>query len=130
MRDSALRHRILIVEDDPAICDAYRIVLEQEGYEIVTAANGKDALAKLKNGAPLPHLILLDLMMPVMNGWEFLEARRADPALVGVPVVALTCGAGPVSLDDTKLVADKPMDILELATLVQQHCNGAINEAH
>lgn len=120
-----MRRRILIVEDDPAICEAYRLVLEQEGYDIVTAENGKDALAKLKNGAPLPHLILLDLMMPVMNGWEFLEARRADRALAEVPVVALTCGAGPAPLADTRLVMDKPMDISELTTLVRMHCGDA-----
>lgn len=124
-----MRGRVLIVEDDPAICDAYRLALEQEGYEIVTAENGKDALAKLRRDRPLPDLILLDLMMPVMNGWEFLQARRTDLELRAVPVVALTCGVGPASLDEAKAVFDKPMDITELAILVGRHCTPSIGKA-
>lgn len=116
--------RILIVEDDPAICNAYQLALEQEGYEIVTAENGKDALAKLGDGVPLPHLILLDLRMPVMNGWEFLEARRAHRTLRGVPVVALTCGAELAPVADADAVVDKPMDLAELTTLVGKYCAG------
>lgn len=114
--------RILIVEDNPAIRQTYELVLEQQGYQVVTAENGEDALTKLKNGAPRPHLILLDLMMPVMNGWEFLKVRRADPELFAVPVLALTCGAVRTPLTDAMLVVDKPMDIGELMTLVRRHC--------
>lgn len=119
--------RVLIVEDNPAISEAYKLVLEQEGYDVVVAENGKDALLKLKNGTPLPDLILLDLMMPVMNGWEFLAAQSADPALAGVPVVALTCGIGPTpSGENVRLVTDKPMDIFELTNLVRRQWDDVI----
>lgn len=118
--------RILIVEDDPAICNAYQLALEQEGYEILTAENGKDALAKLSDGSPLPHLILLDLRMPVMDGWEFLAARRADPMLRAVPVVALTCGPGLAPAEGADAVVDKPMDLSELTALVGKYCAGEV----
>ncbi|MFP5350870.1 MAG: response regulator [Gammaproteobacteria bacterium] len=121
-----MRRRILIVEDDPAICDAYRLALEQEGYEVAVAEHGGAALAKLRDGAPLPHLILLDLMMPVMNGWEFLEARRADRTLRVVPVVALTCGSGTAPVEEADATLDKPMDLSELTTLVRKYCAGAV----
>lgn len=117
-------HRILIVEDDPAICNAYQLALEQEGYEIVTAENGKDALAKLGDGVPLPHLILLDLRMPVMNGWEFLEARRTNRTLRAVPVVALTCGPELAPAEDADAVVEKPMDLSDLTALVGKYCAG------
>ncbi len=117
-----MSRRILIVEDDPAICNAYQLALEQEGYDIVTAENGKDALAKLGDGVPLPHLILLDLRMPVMSGWEFLEARRSHHALRAVPVVALTCGAELAPVADADAVVDKPMDLAELTALARKYC--------
>lgn len=117
-----MKRHILIVEDDPAICEAYKLVLEEEGYVVLTAENGKDAVTKLKQCEALPDLILLDLMMPVMNGWEFLEVRRADPTLAGIPVLALTCGVGAVPPGETNGVVDKPMDLFQLTDLVRAHC--------
>jgi len=98
-------------------------VLEEEGYVVLTAENGKDAVTKLKQCEALPDLILLDLMMPVMSGWEFLEVRRADPALAGIPVLALTCGVGTVPPGETNGVVDKPMDLFQLTDLVRTHCH-------
>ena len=80
---------LLLVEDDRAIRDTLRELLEDEGYRVQWAGNGRDALAQLRAGLP-PRLILLDLMMPVMNGWEFREAQRSDPALARIPVIVLS----------------------------------------
>ena len=81
--------RLLIIEDDAAVLDALREVLEDEGHEVVVAANGREAMRRLRDGRR-PNLILLDLMMPVMSGWEFREAQLQDETLASIPTVILT----------------------------------------
>ncbi|WP_235969415.1 response regulator [Anaeromyxobacter diazotrophicus] len=84
---------VLLVEDDRAIRDTLRELLEDEGYRVQWAEHGLDALKQLRAGlraGQRPRLILLDLMMPVMNGWEFREAQRRDPALSQIPVIVLS----------------------------------------
>jgi len=81
--------RILVVEDDCDVLDAIAETLREDGHEVTTAENGAQALAALGSD-PLPHVILLDLMMPVMNGTEFLRAQRQDPRLASIPVVILS----------------------------------------
>jgi len=80
-RPSKLR-RVLVVDDDPDILDALAEILETEGYEVQRARNGREALQRLEQG--LPDLILLDLMMPVMDGWEFARslAPEARPPII------------------------------------------------
>jgi len=80
----------MIVEDDADISDAIAMTLEDYGYLTIVAANGQQALDKLRKATPQPHLILLDLMMPQMDGWQFRAAQLADPALADVPVVLLS----------------------------------------
>jgi CheY-like chemotaxis protein len=80
---------VLVVDDDADIRQMMREVLDLEGVPTVGAANGKEALRLLQAGLR-PRVILLDLMMPVMNGWEFVAAQRADPALRELPVVILS----------------------------------------
>jgi len=80
---------VLVVEDDPAIRSLLATVLIQEGHEVRTAVDGREALRLLRDGAP-PSLILLDLLMPTMDGWEFRREQLRDPALAGVPVAVLT----------------------------------------
>src|SRR3989442_228935 len=80
---------ILIVEDDPDIRESLQVVLETEGYNARTAANGKEGVAALES-LEHPCLVLLDLMMPVMNGWEFLAVQRNDERLNKVPVVVVS----------------------------------------
>lgn len=87
----ALR-RILLVEDDPDIRQDLAEILTDEGYEVATAPHGRDALEQMRSG-PLPDLVLLDLMMPVMDGFQFRSAQLADPALADVPVVVLSGAA-------------------------------------
>ncbi len=80
---------ILVVDDDQAIRETLTMVLEEEGYCVMTAPHGRAALDHLRNAAA-PCLILLDLMMPVMNGWELCAALRADAVLAGLPVLLLS----------------------------------------
>lgn len=79
----------MVIEDDPDCLEAVSSVLEFGGYAVVGAANGLDALSVLESGQA-PDLILLDLMLPVMHGSQFLLEQRARPALAQIPVVLLS----------------------------------------
>jgi CheY-like chemotaxis protein len=83
------RCKILVVEDDDDIRDSLKELLEEEGYRVDTAANGQQALGKLQE-QELPQLILLDLMMPVMDGWQFQKELRAVPSLARLPVIVIS----------------------------------------
>ena len=83
------RCKILVVEDDDDIRDSLKELLEEEGYRVDTAANGQQALVKLQE-QELPQLILLDLMMPVMDGWQFQKELRAVPSLARLPVIVIS----------------------------------------
>ncbi|MBN9167594.1 MAG: hypothetical protein BGO98_34065 [Myxococcales bacterium 68-20] len=80
---------VLLVDDDIDIREAEELVLEDAGYRVVSAANGEEALAALENGLR-PAVILLDLMMPVMNGWELRERMLRDATIASIPVVVVT----------------------------------------
>ena len=82
------KNKILLVEDDSMIVRMYQRKLEAEGFKVALAFNGEEGLAALKKETP--DLVLLDIMMPKMNGIEMLKAVKADPALKSVPVVILT----------------------------------------
>ena len=83
------RCKILVVEDDDDIRDSLKELLEEEGYRVDTAANGQQALVKLQE-QELPQLILLDLMMPVMDGWQFQKELRDVPSLARLPVIVIS----------------------------------------
>jgi CheY-like chemotaxis protein len=80
---------ILIVEDHEFAREALATLLQTMGYDTIDAANGRDALAMLANGNR-PDLILLDLMMPVMDGWEFMQRQRKDWRLCTIPTIVVT----------------------------------------
>ena len=80
---------ILVVDDEPLIAMALEAALEDAGYRVATAANGRQGLERLAE-APRPDLVLLDMMMPVMSGPAMLAAMAADPGLDGIPVVVLS----------------------------------------
>jgi CheY-like chemotaxis protein len=119
------RARILIVEDDVAIRQTVAELLEDEGYQVDCAVNGADALALLER-SEAPALILLDLMMPVMDGWSFRESQRRDPRLASIPTVVVTASnpADPHTADD--LAPDaflaKPFDLDRLIDTVHRLC--------
>jgi two-component system, chemotaxis family, chemotaxis protein CheY len=87
-RPAKLRQRILVVDDDRDLRELLAAVLSAAGYEVLTAENGAAALSVLRT--VLPDLIILDLMMPVMNGWQFREAQTALPDYAGIPVICLS----------------------------------------
>jgi CheY-like chemotaxis protein len=84
-----LHQSLVIVEDDPDIRTDLAELLKDEGYEVRTAANGAEALLLLR-AMSHPCLILLDLMMPVMSGWDFRAEQLRDPTLAPIPVVLLS----------------------------------------
>ena len=82
---------VMIVEDDSDTQEALRDILSQFGYRSVVASNGKEALDRLRaKGEPRPCIILLDVMMPVMDGWQFRAEQRKDPAIASIPVIFVT----------------------------------------
>jgi serine/threonine protein kinase len=115
--------RVLVVEDDPDARASLVAVLRGQGFEVDTADDGREALAKLRAG-PYPSLILLDLLMPVMDGWKFLEEQRRDPALAAVPVVIVSA-ADPRQARAAALGAadylQKPIDVDDMAARVRRH---------
>jgi CheY-like chemotaxis protein len=81
--------RLLFIEDDDATRRSLAEALQGDGYEVVTAANGREALQFLQNGLR-PSAILLDVMMPVMDGWDFRHVQLSDPSLREIPVLLVT----------------------------------------
>ena len=110
--------RLLIVEDESAIRDALTELLGTDGREIVTASDGQEALERLTE-APRPCLILLDLMMPRMNGWEFLQRKSTDPLIAEIPTIVLS-GSGRPAGAVHQLA--KPVDVERLMALIDQYC--------
>jgi CheY-like chemotaxis protein len=114
--------RILVVEDDAAIREGLVEVLRAEGHVVVEAANGLAALEKLRWGMR-PCLILLDLRMGVMTGWEFRAEQKKNSALADIPVVAMTTGRW--KADDLKDFVEhiqKPIDLEALRLIVARYC--------
>jgi CheY-like chemotaxis protein len=118
-KDVGAARFVLIVDDDPDLLDVTSFVIEDEGMAVETARNGEEALDLLGTGR-LPALVLLDLMMPVMNGWEFLAAIANDPVLQRVPVVVLTAGEH-TEVPGALEVVSKPMDLKELLRVVERY---------
>jgi CheY-like chemotaxis protein len=119
-------HRVLVVDDDAGIRESLRDLLELEGYDVETAEHGRDGLQRIE-AAGVPCLVLLDLMMPVMNGVEFLKAlrRHADPdiANTAVAVVSALDDAREVQAPFKCQVLRKPVDLDTLMKTVHEHCD-------
>ena len=112
----------MVVEDNDDVREMMAVTLELEGHEVATAINGRDALNKLQHG-DAPSLILLDLMMPVMNGWEFRRALENDPALNRVPVVIVSAASDDAMRRSPGAVyLAKPVDMDELLHVVGDFC--------
>jgi CheY-like chemotaxis protein len=113
---------VLIVEDDEDLRDMMAQMLTIEGFDASTAANGREALDYLHSTAK-PQVILLDLMMPVMDGWEFRRQQQADPELAPVPVIVLSAlDPARAAAVDAAAFLKKPLDFDRLLELVRQHC--------
>ncbi len=114
---------ILVVDDDPDIREALQAALEMEGYDVGVAANGREAWESLRSTPP-PGLILLDLMMPVMNGVEFLENLRADDRLRRLPVILLSAfpSTAATVVSKSQGYLQKPVELAKLIELVGRYC--------
>ena len=120
--------RLLVVEDDEMIRDALTDLLRDEGATVTAVPNGREALGELRAGRPA-DLILLDLMMPVMDGWEFRVEQRADPALAHVPLIAMSAD---MSAKARAIAADaylrKPLDFAELVGRIRSVADRAAEQ--
>jgi len=112
--------RILVVEDDADLRESVAQSLIEEGYSVEVAGDGRAALAALGRGGA--DLVLLDLMMPVMSGWEFREKQRSTPAFAHIPVVVMsatsTLEAAAIEAAD---LLPKPLSLAELLSMVRRH---------
>lgn len=108
--------RVLLVEDEPGLQEALTLALELEGFDVIRASDGREALARLNSG---PDLIITDYMMPRMNGVELIERLRADSATVEIPVLLMSA-ALPRHVDSSKADAflPKPITMENLLTAV------------
>jgi CheY-like chemotaxis protein len=130
MVDPARTHPILVVDDDRDIRDSLIEVLEGEGYQVASAGNGQEALDYLKDAAPLPAVILLDIMMPLMNGIQFRVEQKKNLSWSKIAVIVMTAIArgelasklDGVELDGTQIdgmqYLRKPIDLRTLLELV------------
>jgi CheY-like chemotaxis protein len=117
----------MVVEDDRGVRESLADALSFEGYEVIAAENGAAALRQLRDGAR-PCLILLDLMMPVMDGWTFRRVLLGEPALADIPVIIMTAaGAARASVVPSALVLHKPLHMDRVVEAVQGHCPGGLD---
>lgn len=122
---SARAPQVLVVDDDPGIREFIRTVLTDEGYRVAEAPDGYEALARVRRARP--DLILLDMRMPVMDGWEFVRTYREEPG-PHAPVVIVTAALD-VARDARDIGADgflaKPFQVDDLLDLVATHTAGS-----
>lgn len=119
---------VMIVDDDLDLGELLAELIASVGYPVMRARNGAEALEQLRQATTPPSLILLDLMMPVMDGWTFREQQLGDAALRNIPVVVLTADARAHDKPRTKAlhfnrVLTKPIEFERLLEMVQQHAS-------
>jgi CheY-like chemotaxis protein len=118
---------VLVVDDDPGIRDLLTELLEDEGHNVVSAANGQEAINQLHHSIERPCVILLDLMMPVMNGWQFRNEQKQDPALATIPVVVLSARTDiqqQAAIVDAAAHIAKPINVNTLLDTINHYCTG------
>ena len=117
-------HKVLVVDDDPDIRESLAEVLEDEGYQVATAVDGRDALLKLRGPGLAPSVILLDLMMPVMSGVQFCAEKQRDPLLAPIPVVIVSAD-GNLKRKAESLGGEyiaKPVRIEQVLDVIERYC--------
>jgi CheY-like chemotaxis protein len=116
---------VMVVEDDRDVREAIAEILEDNDYRPIRASNGQEALDRLRAGGIKPCVILLDIMMPVMDGWQFRTQQRQDPQLSSIPVIVLTAHANVVEAANGMQAAaslKKPIQLDDLLSLVKRLC--------
>jgi len=120
--NAVLKPLVMVVDDDDDIRETLAGLLDEEGYRVAAYPTGRDALDALKGGLS-PQVILLDLMMPVMDGAEFRRAQLADPALASIPVILITAaGLEPITRSDYSEVLRKPLKIDRVLAVIAEYC--------
>ncbi len=120
-----VQHTVLVVDDDPDIRESLRVLLEDEGFAVREAGDGAAAVVAMT--AEEPCFVILDLMMPVMDGWEVAGRMHADPRLAAIPVCVVT--ATPEwAPADAACVLPKPVDVRRLLALVHRYCEGGVHD--
>ncbi|WP_438029875.1 response regulator [Sorangium sp. So ce233] len=112
---------VLVIDDEEAIRETLQMTLELEGYEVHTAEHGRAALEALE-GTLRPNVILVDLMMPIMNGWEFIAAVMQDCRLSTIPILVLTAFPERAGALPARSVLSKPISLDALLAVVHHHC--------
>ena len=117
------RPTILVIDDDDDIRDVLAIVLDEAGFRVVAAANGREALECLRE-EPRPDLILLDLMMPEMDGYQFRAEQQRDPALRAIPTLIVTAGTvtSRVEALGAEAILRKPVSLRRLVDTIRRFC--------
>ena len=113
---------VLVIEDEKDIRETLQQVIELEGYEVFTAANGKEGLKALAE-RQRPGLILLDMMMPIMNGWEFMTAQKLDEKVSEIPVVIISAAGERAKNTHAVGFVKKPVELDYLLQVVGQYCS-------
>lgn len=114
---------ILLVDDDADVRESVSEALEEEGYRVANASNGREALRLLKDDGVRPDLILLDIMMPEMDGWAFRAEQLKDPGLAAIPVIVFTAYGAPRDIArqlDAAGALKKPLRLEELLSTIDR----------
>jgi CheY-like chemotaxis protein len=113
---------ILVIEDDHAVRQMLKDVLELEGYNVVTAQDGSEGIEHIKKPGKIPCVIILDLMMSGTNGWQFLDFQKSDPSISKIPVIV--CSAYHESAKSIKpdALVEKPVKLDQLLGTVHAFC--------
>ncbi len=114
--------KVLVVDDDADLRDAVGICIAALGVDVVEARDGEEALERLRDGTALPSAILLDMLMPRLDGRRLLAELRAEPRLAGIPVITMTGGADPPAEPPVASRLHKPFDVEELARILVSLC--------
>ena len=113
---------ILVIEDEPAIQQMIKDVLELQGYLVFTASDGREGIDKLRAIQPEPCVVLLDLMMPGTNGWQFLDMQRSDSKLANIPVVVCSAYEESAKSVSPSGYVPKPIQLPSLLGAVKAFC--------
>jgi two-component system, chemotaxis family, chemotaxis protein CheY len=124
--DIQVKPTLLVIEDDHDTRVEIRAAFEEAGYSVISATEGTEGLKLLRTSDPLPCAILLDMMLPIMAGEEFLNTKAQDPRAAKIPVIVFTASKTPIpKMPQVVATFQKPVDIHKLIAVINKHCRKA-----